>query len=91
MTHPYELDEEALAARIDEMVDVTFGDLTSQFLLLPRGNAFVTYADFRDGYEALRMATGGFVDLNPANCWNALRANAHRVHRGSSDSRVHSA
>ena len=73
---PFELGDTDLAARLDEMVDVTFADLTSQFMLLPRGDAFVTYEQFRDGYEALRMATNGFVDVTPHTCWSALRTNA---------------
>jgi hypothetical protein len=74
--HPYELSEAELLARLDEMVAVTFSDLTSQFLLLPRGNAYVTYEEFRDGYEILRMATNGFASLTTANCWTALRQDA---------------
>jgi hypothetical protein len=74
--HPYELSEDELLARLDDMVAVTFADLTSQFLLLPRGNAYVTYEEFRDGYEKLRMATNGFTSLTTANCWTALRQDA---------------
>lgn len=76
VNHPYHLSQEELADRLDEMVAVTFADLTSQFMLLPRGNAFVSYEDFRDGYEALRMATRGFVEVTPDTCWTALRQNA---------------
>lgn len=73
---PYELTEDELLNRLDEMVAVTFSDLTSQFMLLPRGPSFLTYEQFRDGYESLRMATDGFVSLSPETCWTALRENA---------------
>lgn len=73
---PYQLDDDELEARLDEMVAVTFSDLTSQFMLLPRGSAFLTYEDFRDGYEALRMTTNGFQSLTAETCWTALRQNA---------------
>lgn len=76
MTRPYELDERELASRLDEMVDVVFGDLASQFMLMPRGNAFVTYEEFRDGYEALRLATNGFLELTLETCWAALRSDS---------------
>jgi len=76
MTHPYELSPDALAGRLDEMVAVTFEDLTSQFLLLPRGPAFVAYDSFLEGYEALRLATKGFDSVSPEECWQALRTNA---------------
>jgi len=73
---PYELTGEELLQRLDEMVAVTFSDLSSQFVLLPRGPAFLSYDEFRDGYEALRMATRGFTTLIPDSCWTALRQNA---------------
>lgn len=76
VVRPYQLDDDQLEHRIDEMVAVTFSDLTSQFMLLPRGPAFVTYDEFRDGYEALRMATGGFTAVTLDKCWTALRQNA---------------
>lgn len=76
VSHPYNLSQEELAARLDEMVAVTFADLTTQFVLLPRGQAFVTYEEFRGGYEALRLSTGGFVEVTPVTCWAALRQNA---------------
>jgi hypothetical protein len=73
---PYQLNEDELETRMDEMVAVTFADLTSQFMLLPRGNTFLGYEDFRNGYEALRIATNGFQTLTPDTCWTALRQNA---------------
>jgi hypothetical protein len=72
-SHPYELNESDLAARLDELVEVTFEDLTSQFMLLPRGSSFVTYEQFLEGYEALRIATGGFSQFTVSCCWQALK------------------
>ncbi len=76
IVRPYQLNDADLEARLDEMVAVTFADLTSQFMLLPRGAAFLTYEEFRDGYEALRMATKGFIDVTTATCWMALKQDA---------------
>ena len=73
---PYQLNDADLEARLDEMVAVTFADLTSQFMLLPRGNAFLDYEQFRDGYEVLRKATHGFKDVTTKTCWTALKKNA---------------
>ena len=73
---PYQLTASELLTRLDEMVAVTFGDLTSQFMLLPRGASFLTYEEFRDGYEVLRIETSGFESLTPEKCWKALRKNA---------------
>jgi len=79
MTKPYLLGESELATRIDEMVEATFEDLTSQFMLLPRGNRFLTYDAFLAGYEALRISTDGFRDFDTAHIWDALRKNARAL------------
>lgn len=50
MTHPFELTGATLQERLDEMVEVTFGDLQSQFLMLPRGAGFIDYDDFQAAY-----------------------------------------
>jgi hypothetical protein len=76
VVRPYQLDDAQLEARMDEMVSVTFSDLTSQFMLLPRGNSFLTYEEFRDGYEALRLATKGFTAVTTETCWTALKQDA---------------
>lgn len=76
MTKPFELEPSELSTRLDEMVGETFGDLTSQFLLLPRGDVFLDYTDFRDGYEALRIETDGFRQFDVDHLWRALLRNA---------------
>jgi hypothetical protein len=73
---PYQLTNEQLLDQLDAMVSTTFSDLTSQFMLLPRGLAFVAYEEFLAGYEALRHATDGFTILSVDHCWTALRKNA---------------
>jgi hypothetical protein len=74
--HPYELTPDQLGLRLDEMVRVTFTDLTSQFMLLPRGEGFIRYDKWLVAYETLRHATSGFNNVTTAACWNALRKNA---------------
>lgn len=73
---PYKLTEAALAAHLDAMVETTFEDLVSQFMLLPRGPSFVDFETFRDGYEQLRINTNGFAKLTVDRVWDALRAHA---------------
>ncbi len=51
---PFELTVAELAARLEEMVDVTISDLGSEFLLLPEGPAFIKYEGFRAAYEVLK-------------------------------------
>lgn len=76
MTHPFELSDAALEARLDEMVVVTFQDLQSQFLTLPRGGGFVEYEDFQNAFEILKRETGAFVTFNEQTVESALRADA---------------
>lgn len=75
-SRPYQLTTVDLASNLDDMVVAVFGDLTSQFMLLPRGPAFVTYEDFLRAYEALRHLTDGFREVTVDTCWRALHANA---------------
>ncbi|MGE3671520.1 MAG: hypothetical protein AB7K71_17760 [Polyangiaceae bacterium] len=76
MTHPYQLGGEELARRIEEMVDVTFGDLQSQFLTLPRGSNFVEYGEFQAAYEVLKSETSAFSDFSENAVWRALEKDA---------------
>ena len=73
MTHPFELNPKELEANLDAMVDVTFRELQSQFLLLPRKDSFVEYKDFQDAYEVLKRNMRAFEVLNEDAVWAALR------------------
>jgi len=73
MTHPFELDEKHLQAQLDAMVDVTFADLQSHFLTLPKGAAFVEYDEFQTAYEVLKRHTGAFANFDEESVWRALR------------------
>lgn len=55
------------------MVDSTFQDLQSQFLVLPKGSNFVEYADFQTAYEVLKRQTDGFKNLVAESVWASLR------------------
>jgi len=73
---PFELDREELENRIEEMVDATFADLSSEFLLMPTGPGFVRYSEFRAAYEALKRNTGGLRYLSPETVKTALQENS---------------
>ena len=76
MTHPFQLRFRSLRSRLDEMVEVTFGDLQSQFLTLPRGAGFIDYPDFQAAYEVLKRETRAFQSFTEDSVWRALRADA---------------
>jgi hypothetical protein len=58
------------------MVDVTFADIQSQFLLMPRGQNFIEFGSFQDAYEALKRETDAFARFNDETVWKALERNA---------------
>lgn len=71
MTRPFELGPEELESQLDKMVDATFSDLQSQFLILPKKN-LIEYADFQGGYEVLKGATDSFRTFSEETVWSAL-------------------
>ena len=58
------------------MVDVTFADIQSQFLVMPRGRNFIEFESFQDAYEALKRETDAFARFNDETVWRALERNA---------------
>ena len=76
MSHPFEVPERDLVDRLDQLVDVTFNDLQSQFLVLPRGSAFLEYDDFQTAYETLKSRTRAFEEFNVERVWAALESDA---------------
>jgi len=74
--HPFEVGSDYLASHIDEMVDVTFADIQSQFLVMPRGQNFIEFGSFQDAYETLKQETDAFARFNDETVWKALQHNA---------------
>ena len=76
MPHPFKLAPEELERQLEAMVDVTFGDLQSQFLVLPKKDSFIEYPEFQAAYETLKRHMKGFVLLREEAVWGALREDA---------------
>src|SRR5439155_27354398 len=73
-TYPFEAPFEELSARADVFVDEVFASLESAFLVMPRGQGFVTFPDFENGYETLKQVTENFSKLEePTIFATALR------------------
>lgn len=73
MKYPFEASFSELQTNLDAFVDVVFSDLTSNFLVMPKGPGFISYSVFEAGYEALKQVTGGFREITPGNVSNAAR------------------
>lgn len=65
MPFPFEVPFEQVEANLDAFVDAVFGALQSVFLTLPKGEGFIDYPMFEQGYEALKRVTRDFRDLSP--------------------------
>jgi hypothetical protein len=76
LKHPFEVEPVYLRSHLDEFVQVTINDLSSEFLLLPKGECFIGYADFRDAYEVLKKSTGGFERLEISTVHSAVLENS---------------
>jgi hypothetical protein len=76
LPHPFEVDEAHLRGHLDEMIDVTFGDMVSQFLVLPRGKGLIDFAEFQTAYEVLKQETAAFERFDHGTVWAALRRDA---------------
>jgi hypothetical protein len=66
MPFPFEVSFEKVQADIDMYVDSVFGALQSEFLMLPKGEGFIEYPVFENGYEALKLGTNDFRNFIPA-------------------------
>ena len=76
MPRPFETASVDLQDRIEELVDSTFADIQSQFLVLPRGANFVEYHEFQSAFEVLRRRTNAFADFTETRVSSALRENS---------------
>ncbi len=62
--NPFEASFEEIKADPEHFVSVVFSTLVSEFLVLPKGDGFVDYANFEAGYERLKQATAGFQQID---------------------------
>ncbi len=76
MSRPFEVAPADLQNQLEELVDSTFSDIRSQFLVLPRGANFVEYPEFQAAFEVLRRRTNAFTDFTEDRVWSALRENS---------------
>lgn len=76
MPRPFEITPPDLQDQIEDLVDATFSDIQSQFLVLPRGDHFVEYPEFQTAFEILRRRTNAFEDFTESSVWRALHENS---------------
>ena len=69
--YPFEVPFDEILKDSRRYVDAVFSCLESEFLVMPKGTGFVEYPVFERGYEALKAATKGFSNLDPAKVFSA--------------------
>ena len=57
----------------DPLIDEVFGELTSSFLEMPRGEGFVEYPTFEKGYQALKRHTRAFASITTDSVFGAIQ------------------
>ncbi len=72
MRRAYEATPEELAAELDQYAKQVFDDLTSSFLVMPKGPSFLGYSRFREAYEVLKRWTKAFHDVAEITAWEAV-------------------
>ncbi|MBK7952635.1 MAG: hypothetical protein IPK02_00960 [Candidatus Accumulibacter sp.] len=70
----FEVDYNDPAVSFDPLVDEVFSELTSTFIAMPRGDGFIDYGTFEQGYQALKRETDAFVNVNPKTVEAAVMA-----------------
>jgi hypothetical protein len=63
MKFPFEASYGEIQADPDAFVAAVFSTLASEFLVMPKGDGFIEYAQFEAGYEALKKTTRNFTEL----------------------------
>lgn len=65
MKFPFEVPYSEVKANPDTFVDAVFSCLESEFLVMPKGEGFIEYPVFEQGYEALKRTTSAFRNIDP--------------------------
>jgi len=63
MKYPFEVPFSEVENDLETYVSAVFSCLESEFLVMPKGQGFIDYPVFEQGYEALKRATNGFRTL----------------------------
>ena len=69
----FDIDYRAPTIAWEPLVDEVFGELTSSFLEMPKGDGFIDYPTFERGYQTLKRHTDAFSAFTPENVLAAVR------------------
>jgi hypothetical protein len=69
----FEIDYRSADVAWEPLVDEVFGELTSSFLEMPKGEGFIDYPTFEKGYQTLKRTTDAFTALTSETVLAAMR------------------
>lgn len=70
----FDADYQDLALVIDPLIDEVVSELKSSFLEMPRGDGFIEYRIFEQGYQTLKRSTDAFAKVTPETIEAAVEA-----------------
>jgi predicted ribosome-associated RNA-binding protein Tma20 len=73
MPSRFEIDYADPAIEWEPLVDEVFGELTSSFIEMPKGDGFVEYGTFEKGYQTLKRHTDAFAAVTSDTVLAAVR------------------
>ena len=73
MPSRFEIDHADSDIAWEPLVDEVFGELTSSFIEMPKGEGFVEYAAFEKGYQTLKRRTVAFTSVTFETILSAVR------------------
>jgi len=73
MSSRFETDYSNVNVDWDPLIDEVFGELTSSFLEMPKGEGFIDYSTFEKGYQALKRSTDAFACISTETVLAAIR------------------
>ncbi|MGL5082683.1 MAG: hypothetical protein ACRC8A_14445 [Microcoleaceae cyanobacterium] len=68
----FEVDYQDPTFPFDPLIDEVFSELKSSFLEMPRGDGFIDYRIFEQGYQTLKRATSAFEVVTPETVESAV-------------------
>lgn len=69
----FEVDYRDPSIAWEPLVDEVFGELTSSFLEMPKGEGFIDYPTFEKGYQTLKRHTDAFANVTTETALAAVR------------------
>lgn len=65
MKYPFEAKWDEIQSDLDPFVSAVFSSLASEFLVMPKGDGFVDYPVFEQGFQTLKKGTSDFATISP--------------------------